>query len=414
MKSNLKISVLFVDDDTDLIDSIRRMLYSMRKQWKMYFAYGGKEAIEKIKNHDIDVIVCDIRMPEMDGTEVLKFVQENYPQVIRIVLSGYSNQEMILKTTRYAHQFMTKPTNGDTIIKKINYTYNAKSYLDNPDLIKFIAGIKDIPTLPDMYMKLEEEISKEDFSIDKIAELVQTDPVLVAKVLQVVNSGFFGLPMSVTRIKEALSYLGVNILKALVMHVSTFNVEKVPPTIRREIEKIGTHSLKTANTCKNVCRTLRLSKDISDKSFLAGVLHDLGKLILIRKPDNISYMKISDHEKMVNNEQDSFGFNHAEAGAYLLSIWGLPESIVQATAYHHFPAKCNNYEESPLLAVYISNQLVNSDSAVLKGFYDIYDTGEDERIREYLSKRLNFDFNYLDKLQIEIDFYEVINNYLNV
>lgn len=414
MDKDLKLSVLFIDDEKDVLDSIKRMLYSMRRQWNIYFALSGKEAIEMLKSTSIDVIVCDIRMPDMDGTAVLKFVHKNYPNIIRIVLSGFSDRNKILEATSYAHQYMSKPTDGETIISKIASAFDANSFLNNSELRSFIAGIKTLPTLPDAYLKLEEEISKEDFSLDKVASIVQTNPMLVAKILQVVNSSFFGLPIDITKISEALSYLGVNILKALVLHSSAFNTSDVSLNVRLEIDRISKHSLKTANTVKLIAKILQLSKQTSDEAFLAAILHDIGKIVLLMRARNFSYNNLPTGEKLLEIENKTYGFSHSDAGAYLLSIWGLSEQIIETAMFHHRPNECQQKSESPLAAVYLANQITTTDEKVLNGLIEIYETGDAEKINSYLNKHIHLDTEYLENAFANIDYLKIIKEYLKL
>lgn len=398
MRDN-RTTVLFIDDDKDVIESLKRATYSMRKKWKIFYASGGKEGIDLLRKERIDVVVSDLRMPGIDGTKTLEFARDNNPETIRLSLSGYSNETAILKTTSLAHQFISKPANPKIIIDKILSSCEARSYLCNPDLNRFVSGIGSLPTLPEMFVKLEKEIAKPNFSIKKIADLILTDPGISAKILQVVNSGFFGLPIRITKIDSAISYLGINIVKALVLHATTYNAENADSsTARKEIEKIGAHSLGAAKAAEKICKAIGLKGEIADDSFLSGILHDIGKLILLKKYISDSVRIPEEVSGKIEIETHSFGFNHAEAGAFLLGIWGLPDEVVKATAYHHDPNESQDFGKSPLLAVYLSNILTQADRGAVEGFLKILGTNDDKKIKEFLARRLDFDFAYLDKV----------------
>ncbi len=401
IKKNLE--VLFVDDDEDLLYSVKRMLYALRNVWTLHFALSGKKAIEIIESNKIDVVVCDIRMP------VLKYLQENFPSIIRIVLSGYSDQKSILETTKYAHQFLSKPTDTITIINKIQSVFDAKAYLRNEELRSQIAGFQDIITLPDVYIKLEKEISKEEIEIEKIAQIVKSDPLLVAKLLQIINSAFFALPVHITKVVDALSYLGINILKSLVLHICSYNAQNYPPKTKNTIERIASHSLQTASTAKKISKYFDLSKEISDDAYLAGILHDIGKLIIIKKQGDSEFFDNEEYSGNIQKENEIFGFDHVAAGAYLLSIWGIPEPIVEAVAFHHDPSKCSFSNNSALLPVYLSNALHNTNIEILKGYSKIHSIGDEDRSNEYLINKIGLDMDYLNNVSKDVDYNNIID-----
>ncbi|NOX17986.1 MAG: response regulator [Chlorobi bacterium] len=115
----MKLDILFVDDEVNVVHGLKRMLRPLRNEWNFYFAYGGKEALEIMKEHRIDVIVSDMIMPEMSGAELLEKVKEKYPSVIRYILSGYSKEAFALQSAKTAHQFIAKPIAPEELKEKI-------------------------------------------------------------------------------------------------------------------------------------------------------------------------------------------------------------------------------------------------------------------------------------------------------
>ncbi len=110
-----KKTVLFVDDELNVLEGLRTRLHRQRSKWEMVFVQSGREALERLAQGDVDVLVTDMRMPEMDGVTLLKRAQEEYPRVVRIVLSGHAELEAALRAIHVAHQFLSKPCEAGVI-----------------------------------------------------------------------------------------------------------------------------------------------------------------------------------------------------------------------------------------------------------------------------------------------------------
>jgi putative nucleotidyltransferase with HDIG domain len=354
----MNINVLFVDDEPDVINGLKRMLFSMKREWGMFFALSGAEALEIMEKYKIDVVVSDMRMPGMDGTELLNITKQKHPEILRIILSGYQDEIKILRSTLTAHQFLLKPCNAQTIKETIEKTFSFRAKLENQKLIDIINGIGELPSIPELYLKVEEEIAKPDFSFEKVKKIISGDPAMTAKILQTVNSGFFGLPRRVTDLLHALSFMGVNTIKSIVLYLQTFSDNSIPPKYKGFCQKLGEHSLKVAQIAKIITSIEKMEKNIVEDAFTSGILHDIGKLILLKLPD--FYDK--QHELIEKNkisyeeaEEAIIGINHQSIGAYLLGICGLPDLIIDAVAYHHEPMKANNKSFSVLTAIHVAN-----------------------------------------------------------
>ena len=101
--------LLFVDDDPAVLQGLRRMLRVMADEWEMSFAESGQQALQMMKKVPVDMVVSDMRMPGMDGAQLLKEVKNNFPGTIRIILSGYVDETAIIRSSGSVHQFLSKP-----------------------------------------------------------------------------------------------------------------------------------------------------------------------------------------------------------------------------------------------------------------------------------------------------------------
>lgn len=353
-----KVKILFVDDEINIISGLKRMLNPHKKEWELYFATSGLEALELLETVPIGIIITDMRMPGMNGAELLNKIQSKYPQMIKIILSGHSDEELILKSSNAAHQFITKPCSEEVLINAINKTIRVKDYLGNESLRKIINGISGLPGRPDILFKLEEELNSNDVSLLKVEHLISEDSILSAKILQMVNSAFFGLANDVVDLDNAISLLGVITIKSLIIFLKLSDYIIVQNNGTFDFEMLIKHSIKVAKAAQMIYRFETGNHLLAKEAYMSGLLHDIGKLILLKYPD---YM-----EKCINNgnseysvEMKILGISHTEVGAYLLALWNLPERVVNAVALHH------KLPDSDIMdlnsAVYFANILVKED-----------------------------------------------------
>src|SRR5919109_3195906 len=107
--------ILFVDDEVKVLQGLGRMLRGMRHEWDMTFVDDPRQAVELLPQKSFDAIVVDMRMPQMDGAELLAKAKELKPGMARIVLSGHAERESALRSVGLAHQFLSKPCDADTL-----------------------------------------------------------------------------------------------------------------------------------------------------------------------------------------------------------------------------------------------------------------------------------------------------------
>ncbi len=354
--------IIFVDDEQKILDGLRRLLRSQRKEWDMVFVSSGTEALARLQQECFDVIVTDMRMPEMDGFTLLTRVRETWPQMIRIILTGHTELESMLKIFPVAHQFLHKPCEVDDLKSAIERSFRLKSYLSNDELRRIIGGIDSLPVLPEVYHELSRMLADENTSFQSLGSTIEQDAGLSAKVLQVVNSALFGLPYRISNISHAIQMLGISTVRNLVMAVSLFS-ESEGGALQAAGYSPGRERQHALDVAKTAARLLR-DKEFSDTAHTAGILHDLGKLVLALyyKEEYAALCRDAMEAGMPVHdlEKKRFGLTHAEAGAYLLGIWGLPYPVVEAVALHH-KAELLDHEHFPVgTAVFLANQFVHA------------------------------------------------------
>jgi len=355
--------VLFVDDDPNILQGLQRLLRPMRREWEMSFALGPHEAVVLFDQAPFDVVVSDMRMPDMSGAELLSRIRDSHPSVARIILSGHSQMESAVHSAGIAHQFLAKPCDADALRETILRVLALRNLLRDPTLTRLVAGIGSLPSLPASYAAINNELASEDPSLQRVAEIMSKDIAMSAKVLQLVNSAFFGLGRRVDTIEQAVTLLGTEVIKSLVLSNAAFSQFR-PVSTRFSLEGLWNHSLLVGSIAAKIAKAEGADKSVVGAALQAGILHDLGQLILAthlpKQFDVALEAGTARNVPLFTTERETIGATHAQLGAYLLGLWGLPDSTVEAVAFHHEPAACALRAFAPLTAVHAADALLHA------------------------------------------------------
>lgn len=354
----MKARILFVDDEQRILEGLERMLYPFLDRWDMVFVNSGEAALTQLQTEHFDVIVSDMKMPGMDGATLLARVQDLHPEVVRIVLSGHTELETTIRTLPTAHQYLAKPCSAQLLLETISRTCNLRKILNDDNIRSMIRKVDRLPSRPKVYVELTQALADPGISIQNISQIIEQDVGMSAKLLQLANSAFFGIPQKTTSIHQAVMYIGTSLLKHIVLSFEifqTFNHIKEIHNFSLEIEQ--KHALLVAG----IARDLLKDQKQSEAAFTIALLHDVGRLILAsNEPEHLAQMIALSQEEgrpLYDIEAEDLGVTHAAIGAYLLTLWGLPDLIVEAVAYHHTPWTVQHPGFSPLDATYIANFL---------------------------------------------------------
>lgn len=362
-------TILFVDDEASLLQGLQRALRSERSRWNMLFAASGREALEMIAKQPIDAVVTDMRMPEMSGADLLERLVETHPEIIRIILSGHSDEELIVRSANTAHQYLSKPCDVDRLKETLNRAFELRGLLGEGPVQSFVTGVKNIPSLPEAYRAIMATLGSPVASLARIGEVIREDPAMSAKILHLVNSAFFGLGRRMSSTKEAASFLGFDTLKALILSVGIFSQFKLEQVLDGgfSIDELLEHSLAVANLAQKIAHAEGKDKQFTDDCFLSGVVHDIGILILEENfsADYARVRQLMDERDLplIEAEMEVFGTTHGAIGAYILGLWRLPPQVVEAVAFHELPGRSDNEEFSPLAALHSAEILIQQSGA---------------------------------------------------
>jgi HD-like signal output (HDOD) protein len=387
----MKKRVLFVDDEPNVLEGISRMLRGLRFELDMTFAASGREALEILSGEQFDILVSDMRMPEMNGLVLLGEISSRHPNMIRIILSGNADMQLIMNSVGLAHQYLSKPCDPDTLRSTIMRALELRTLLSNETLQRLVSRLSILPSVPSLYMEIVRQLQSPDPSINRVAEIVSQDPGMTAKILQLVNSAFFGIRRAVSDPKEAAAFLGLDTIQSLVLSLHTFGQLDTCRLSGFSIERLWSHSMGTGILSKRIMERESRDKGKASEAFTAGLLHDLGRLVLAANlPEEYEAVLACverEGESLPDAEWEAFGSTHAEVGAYLLGLWGLPNPIVEAVALHHRPGDSSEKVFGPLCAVHVANLLElenaeNSQSIKMDQLY-ITAVGKADRLAEW-------------------------------
>lgn len=332
--------ILFVDDDANVLAGLRNVLRPQRREWDMVFALGPEEALRKVESEAFDVVISDMRMPEMDGATLLTEIKRLQPKTVRMILTGQTEQESVLKSVFIAHMFLAKPCEPALLKRVVERACRLNDILNDGDLKAAAGKVEMLPGAPKTYVALNEALMSPNCSVTDVSSVIERDVGLCAKVLQLVNSAFFGLPRKISSLAEAVSYIGTATIKNLAMALEAFSSEAGSSGLTAaELDGLQHHSLLAGQ----IARRIEVpDKSRAEEAFLAGVLHEVGRLVPV------------DQRAL---DDQCLTVDRPLLGGYLLGLWGLPHPIIEAVAYHREPRTLPHSEPELTDAIYIAHAL---------------------------------------------------------
>ncbi len=381
--------LLFVDDEQPALDALRYRLIRSSRKWTVDGTVSGPLAIEHMERQPYDVIVTDMRMPGMDGAELLGIISDRWPQTIRIVLSGYADLRQTIRLVPFAHQYLSKPCDPGQLEDVIDRCLLLHELLNGAALRTLVGRIRKLPSLPRIYSALQDMVRNDTATVHDVARLVAADAAITAKILQIVNSAFFRLAKRITNIEQAVSYLGFTAIRNIATSAEIFAQwgNRGPNTL--DPDKLQAH----AQAVAAAANALTLKTPLADDTLLAGLLHDIGYWVLAHECSEELHkaVQLAAAESIPLHEAESriMGASHAEVGAYLLGIWGFPYPIIEAVAHHHHPRRVVQTRFDVLAALAIADELVPMHDAHAAGLQP----AADERIDEDYLRAINAPFD---------------------
>jgi len=359
--------LLFVDDEQMVLDGLRRALRDMRFEWEMQFVDSGDRALQELDRQPYDAIITDMRMPSMDGAQLLEAVQTRNENIVRVVLSGQSSKDEVLRSVAPTHQFLSKPCDTEELKLRLSLAFSMSDALANGALKALVARLRSIPSLPLLYNELTKALASPTTSLLHLERIIERDVGMAAKILQLANSAFIGARREVSGLRQAVSLIGTDAIRTLVMSVHIFSKFERNSSVKVYLPSLWEHSVEVATLARQIATHENQTGIMREQSFTAGLLHDIGRAILLSEIPS-DYLPILKQASIntgatLQLESEKFGCTHAQIGAYLMSIWGLPAALVHAVSLHHRPSEGAQSYFSPLTAVHCADVIATMDEA---------------------------------------------------
>lgn len=337
--------VLFVDDEQEILEALRAVLRPQRREWDMVFALGGPAGLQEVERSKLDVVVTDMRMPIVDGATLLTRVKQLQPQAVRLVLSGQTDPQTALKSVFTAHQFLAKPCDTEKLRQVVKRCCELNEVLCGDELRSLAGDVSMLPAAPATYMAISRVLEDPNTGISDVVRIVEREPTLCAKLLQIANSAFFGLPRAVTSINQAATYLGTLALRNLALALETM-AKSAGAIPQKQYEQFQINSLAVGLLGR---RWFASDRRKADDAFVAGLLRDMGHLLLLTRP-----------AAPAPTGQLGPLDEHAALSAYLLGLWGIPHSVLEAVAFHEHPERSEHDSLELMDVVHLADCVIGS------------------------------------------------------
>jgi putative nucleotidyltransferase with HDIG domain len=286
-----------------------------------------------------------------------------HPSVSRVILSAQADEDLVYQAVSTAHQFISKTSDPKALLKKIRKVVLMRQSNLSRELVETICSLERLPSVPQVYCELVEALADPDTDIRELAAIVERDGAIGAKLLQLANSAFFGSRSEVSSIAQAMTFLGVETVRYLVLMVGVCDQFRSQHFSKGFVESVWSHSVQTANLARIIAESEHTSLAMAEQAFVAGLLHDVGKLILAENLSK-SYREVLEFSKINDMpiwqaERHILRGTHGDVGAYLLDLWGLPDAVTKAVAFHHEPLAIDGEQLTPMAIVYAANHFAH-------------------------------------------------------
>jgi len=328
------MNVLFVDDNVLVLSGLRRALYPHRAAFTSHFASTVADALETLAEGDFNVIVSDMRMPDMDGAELLRQVAELYPATLRIILSGQTGEDAALRAVAVAHQFLSKPCPIETLVEAIQRGAAQREVENVGGLAALVGRVGALPVAPSLFVTLGEVMADPNADASAVAAVLQRSPLVVAKLLQLVNSSFFSAPQRIIGLEAAIARLGLRIVRAVVITEGVFESGGAGVYSVEQQKRF----LDEASTAMAAVQAMAAAGPARDTALTAALLAHIGVPLLASVAPELAIRvrdAVAAGAQLADCEQAITGTTHAAFAAHILSLWNLPTDVVDAVAHHH-------------------------------------------------------------------------------
>ncbi len=339
-------------------------LIKLQPNWLCRHAEDAAKARSVLASHNFDAVILEAGMSS--GADVLDNVAQHSPGTLRSVRCNIWDRATFARWNRPGVIPMSMDGDATALAAHLKRAARLHGWMLDPAIGKLLPLLRKLPAMPRLHLEATRELQSANGSLDVVARSIAQDPVMAAKILQVVNSAYFSPVEEVTDTAQAVMFLGADRTRALILLAgifSQFDRVRCPGFCP---DKILTHSLQVATFASQLAATETKDEGVAETAFTAGLLHDIGKLMLAgNEPElyaSIRQHRIREQVSQRDAELALLGTTHAELGACLLGTWGLPLAILEAIAWHHQPDRSDYTGFTAITAVHAAN-IIAGESA---------------------------------------------------
>ena len=347
-----RLRIAFVDDEPNVLTSLRRSMLAMLDDWEMAFFKSGPDLLDRMEAEVFDLVVSDMRMPAMDGAKLLNEISRRHPDTVRVILSGYADQEAVFQTIGPAHIYLAKPCDPAALQQAIASRAKLRELMGSTEMRRLLGRMSSLPSVPDIFFKLVEELRSPRASAATIAAIIDRDVAMTAELLKLTNSSYFAVNARVTTPLQAVRILGLDLVQTLVLQIGIFRQFQGTPETQKQIEELNTYGQEMGALAESFALKAGQPDDIAKAARCAALLSSIGCLILLNER-NADYRdllaSLPPDVFLCAGEEKRFGADHGLLGAYLLSLWGFADSVVEAVAFASRPSRSTG-AANPILA----------------------------------------------------------------
>jgi HD-like signal output (HDOD) protein len=343
--------ILLVDGDGDLLHRTRRAFWKGHRAWEVVLAANGQEALDVLTRDSVDIVISAMRLPDLEGVALLHRVRELQPGAVRIAMADQDMASWQEQEEGDLHRLFIKPLDPEFLIDVVE-SLNIEDDATSVRAVRaFVGGLGRIPSLPSLYSELVALLQREEAGMSEVASLIRRDLGVASQVLKLANSVHCASDRPVAEIGQALAMLGIDSLRSLVLFRGLISSFDSPRPQGLDLERLWLHSFEVATGVRKLA-VLEGEARLADLAFSVGLLHDIGLVVFATDPagryKSILEQAASGRVPLAVLEHDTYGVDHAQIGAHLLNLWGLPPAFCRPVREHHAPP--SNGEGFPLSA----------------------------------------------------------------
>ena len=351
--------LVLLDNEHHIAAAHRRAFRTVRPEWDVVLATDRDTALSALDAAHTDVFIAELGKPATSGVALFETVKTRCPSTIRIALSEFAERSVALQLEKSVHRFLHKPCDTYMLAMLIERSGTLRDLVHDASVLDAIGGLESIPRPPVTVLALEKVMADPDAGVIAVAAVISRDAALTARLLRVVNSSFFGVGRQVTRVDAAVNFLGLSLVRAITIADGATRAFSVAPDVLN-LDEWNMHAVRVAVTAREISLAVRpQDRSMADEAFLAGLLHDVGQVVMAGAApalwQSVEQRALASGEPLNDVEREMGVTAHAMVGAYLLSLWGLPTSVIEAVAFHHTPEALHGTIFDASIAVHVAD-----------------------------------------------------------